>query len=513
MRIRNRKTLEIKTLFTLVLIISPFTFVTLFGMRVGNIYDQILSFQYEAPPLDPEVDFLYPVANYTLLDDMARVYDDLFQKNHLPLNFTTSCSYVDANYTDVSYYGFSDNGALWTGIAMAGWVFHYVAAQNEGNTTDAAYALEVIQRMVNGMSMLMIVPNGGLGPEYPGILARGWAGPDDKDIHPSIFNYHIRHYNGTGDYSQYRWRGHTSNDEYGGFYLGLAVCLKYIEDEYVQDTVGLIVEQLANYMKETNFMGINGPGGPSGVEQKPRLYTGGFWVALLLKMATMVNPTVYEEDYYHFVAAEMGAMAIMESSDAETMANYYAYNFAHCVVFAFLLLEGTESNIGQHFYNYYVKSLRHNTEYHRNPWFNVIYLALSAQPGDYSLIERDIEDQLMRMQINHFPDRHYPLIPVPDSYVQVQKILDIKADLDAHNWWSLYKLLFIETDWDEIYYTKPLTVEYLRAAHFIWEKNPWELNTGGDYPLHEEPGESFFTPYWIARAFGFIQPTGFREVV
>ena len=70
--------------------------------------------------------------------------------------------------------------------------------------------------------------------------------------------------------------------------MGLAACLKYIDDPYVVDTVGLIVEQLANYMKETNFLGINGPGGPSGVEQKARIYAGGVWVTLLLKMAAMV---------------------------------------------------------------------------------------------------------------------------------------------------------------------------------------------------------------------------------
>ena len=512
MRVRNKKTLKIKTIFMVVLIFSPFAFFTAFGMKVSRTYEDILSFQYDVGPPVAAEDFLYPAANYTRLDEMARVYDYYFQEHHLPLNYTATVTYVDHNYTEVAAYHFSDNGALWTGIPMAGWVFHYVAAINEGNATDAAYALEVITRMVNGFSMLMIVPNGGLGPEYPGILARGWAGPQNKDIHPDLFEENIRHYNGTGDYSDYRWRGHTSNDEYGGFYLGLAACLKYIDDPWVLERVGLIVEQLANYMKETNFLGINGPGGPSGVEQKARIYAGGVWVTLLLKMAAMVNPLEYEQDYYHYVAAEMGSRAISEGGESETMANYYALNFAHCVVFGFLLLEGTESDIGRHYYSHYIDTLRHYTEYHRNAWFNVIFLALSANPGEFPLIERDIEDQLMRMQINHFPDRHYPLEEIPDSYERNQEILDIETELKEHKWWTLYKLAFIETDWDEIYYTKPLTVEYMRSAHYMWEKNPWEY--GGDYndTLYEEPGATFFTPYWIGRAFGFIQPTGVREI-
>jgi hypothetical protein len=510
MRIRNRNQTYLKLIFTILIIVSPFSYFVYFGIRVGNIYDEILSFQFEAPP--PDMD-KFLTANYTRLDEMARVYDDLFEKNHLPLNYTATCDYVDGNYTEIARYGFSDNGALWTGVAMAGWVFHYIAAINEGNSTDEEYSLEVIKRMVDGMSMLMIVPNGGLGPEFPGILGRGWAGPEHKDLHPSLFNYHIRHYNGTGAYSQYRWRGHTSNDEYGGYYMGLALCLKYVDDIEVQETVGLIIEQLANYMKETNFLGINGPGGPSGVDQKPRVYTGAFWLSLLFKMASMVNPDEYLADYYHFVSAEMAYVASTESSQAETMANYYAYNFAHCVVFSFLLLEGIESEIGKHYYNGYMNSLRKYTEFHRNAWFNIVYLALSAEVGDLTNIERDIEDQLMRLEINHFPDRHYPLLPAPPEYEVVQKIMDIKSEIENHNWATLYDVAFIETDWDEVYFTEPLTVEYRRTGHYMWERNAWENTTyWHDAPLHEEPGMTFTTPYWIARAFGFILPSGIREV-
>ena len=152
------------------------------------------------------------------------------------------------------------------------------------------------------------------------------------------------------------------------------------------------------------------------------------------------------------------------------------------------------------------------TEFHRNAWFNVIFLALSATPGEFPMIERDIEDQLMRMEINHFPDRHYPLEPIPDEHERNLEILAIKEELQEHNWWTLYKVLFLTIDWEETYYNKPLTVEYMRTAHFMWEKNPWELGYSTNNPLHEEPGATFFTPYWIARAFGFIQPAGVRVV-
>jgi len=156
MRIRSRNQTYLKLIFTILIIVSPFSYFIYFGIRVGNIYDEILSFQFEAPP--PDID-QFLTANYTRLDEMARVYDALFEKNHLPLNYTATCDYVDGNYTEIARYGFSDNGALWTGVAMAGWVFHYIAAINEGNSTDEEYSLEVIKRMVDGMSMFGLVQN------------------------------------------------------------------------------------------------------------------------------------------------------------------------------------------------------------------------------------------------------------------------------------------------------------------------------------------------------------------
>ncbi|MHA1719092.1 MAG: hypothetical protein ACTSXK_06180, partial [Promethearchaeota archaeon] len=101
MRIRKRNQIYFKLIFTILIVLSPFSYFIYFGFRVSHIYNEILSFQYEAGPPDP-ADFIN--VNYTHLDEMARVYDDLFQKNHLPLNFTSSCDYVDGNYTEVANY-------------------------------------------------------------------------------------------------------------------------------------------------------------------------------------------------------------------------------------------------------------------------------------------------------------------------------------------------------------------------------------------------------------------------
>jgi hypothetical protein len=40
-------------------------------------------------------------------------------------------------------------------------------------------ALNVLKNLTTGMAMMIIVPNGGLGSNYNGILARGYAPPNE----------------------------------------------------------------------------------------------------------------------------------------------------------------------------------------------------------------------------------------------------------------------------------------------------------------------------------------------
>ena len=104
-----------------------------------------------------------------------------------------------------------------------------------------------------------------------------------------------------------------------------------------------------------------------------------------------------------------------ESGVQETVEDYFAYNFGHDVIYAYLLLEGDQRTIGKLFYQGYVNAEYHDIMDQRNAYFNAIYLDLMATPGQDLNITHDIEDQLMRMDINHFPDRMYGIEPIPAS--------------------------------------------------------------------------------------------------
>lgn len=507
MRIRTRKRVLLKSIVVAVCAILPFTYVGYYAIRVSEIYSDLVQFSFENAP---DSSTFMPV-NYTLLNEMVLVYDDRFEKYHMPLNMTSACWFKDANFSTVTSWSYGDNEALWTGTAMNGYVHKYLAAVREQNDTMKEDALRVIRKLATGMSYMVIVPNGGLGSEYGGILARGYAPPTEKVNASYYFRPNDRFFNGTGNYSQWRWKAYTSNDEYGGYYMGLALALKYVPDPYVQSLFAQVVDQLANYMLKTNFLGIHGSGGPTGVNQRNKFGGGGFWTSILLKMGAVYFPEKYEHIYYHYITNEMNYVAATEGGSQETISNYYAYNFGHDVVFGFLSLEEKDSAIWQQFYKGYLKSLWTYTKNHRNAYFNAIYLALSANPGDYLIIEQDIEDQLMRMRINHFPDRYYGVKPIPANYQKTDDVDKWAKYFETHRYGSLYKIAFPEVNWDGGYYTQPLTVEYRETDNFMWQRNPYE---GPEYNttilLYEETGMSFTVPYWIARAHGFIQPSGYR---
>jgi len=298
---KAKKRMAMKVLIFIVPLILLASYVS----TAASLFSKMVEFTYAYEP-DPD-DFLS--ADYDRLSEMADYYDYRYEKYHIPLNFSTDTIFTDINCTEVSRYGFSDNGAQFTGLSITGWIFKYLAGKRENNPDLIQNASRVIRKLMHGLSMMLAVPNGGIGPNFSGILARGYASPDDRDIAEFYFNDGGgRHHNGTGIYSNWRWRGYTSNDEHSGYYSALALALKYVDLPDIQALLRLLIEQLAQHMLRTNFLGLDYHGGPTGVDQKARMFQGGTWALLLLKMAAIVNPNKYERIYYHCASEDFYAL-------------------------------------------------------------------------------------------------------------------------------------------------------------------------------------------------------------
>jgi hypothetical protein len=482
-------------------------------------FNELASFTQDYVP-DPQ-NFIG--GNYSLFTDMAQFYDERFEDFHIPMNMSTDTVFTDNSCTIVDYYAYSDNTGQWTGLAITGWVFKYLAAIRENNNTLKADSIRVIRKLFHGMSMQLAVPNGGLGSEYGGILARGWADPAYRNISEFYFqdtnldndDRYSQHHNGTGPYSNFRWRGYTSLDEYSGFLSGLSFVFKYVQEPDVQETAKLMIDQVAHNFLQTNWLGIDWHGGLTGVSMKSRFFQGGAWAALVLKLGALAFPEKYGQIYYHYAIEELyGRLWAAESSPIEVVANYYAFAFSYHICFALLTLE-EDPQLWSIYYNQFDQSLFSYTNNHRNPFYNVILLTLNYAPGENPILERDIEDQLMRYKYNHFPDRklgHFDVNSNP-NYTKAENINELNNFLN--NYWLgwLYRPFFFEIERDEVFYNQPLTAEYMPGDIFLWEENPFEDYSdelGNVHLNYEYAGFSFTIVYWIARGMGYFPASGVR---
>jgi len=73
--------------------------------------------------------------------------------------------------------------------------------------------------------------------------------------------------------------------------------------------------------------------------------------------------------------------------------------------------------------------------------------------------------------------------------------------------------LFDNVDYEEVWYAEPLSVEYRPAHSFMWELSPFWQEVRYENATCETAGLTLTTPYWIARAYGYILPDGMKPNV
>jgi hypothetical protein len=512
MKIRSRRGLKRQKLATTFIVLLPLVVIGSLAGIAGSLFSVIPAFGMD-PSLLPDMATLR-LANYTRLAQMASRYDQRFEDFHVPFNYTVGINFTDTTLVTPRNIMFNDNGALWTGTAIVAFVGKYLAGIREDNATMKDDALRVIRRLVHGMSMMLAVPNGGLGPDYGALVGRFWLPPENRST-PDLQQYSnsqsYKFYNGSGPYKDWLYSDFTSNDEYGGFYMGIALAFKYVtEDPYVQATTRLVIDQLCTGMLHTNFLGIGGFGGPTGVDQKMRLFQGGAWILLVLKLGALAFPEKYEPLYLHYAVEKQYAFHTEEGGAQEIVSNYFAFNFGIDVVFALMILE-EDPVLSAAYLKNFDDSMWEYVQYHRNAYFNAIYLIIHGLArGDDLQYERDVEDQLMEFDINHFPDVNVPVHPDLTGYETVD-FSPWVALFNNHAFFNTLYFGYMEFGFNLVFYDKPLTVSMRNSSIFIWGGNPFRLSPRNAQPTNEEPGISFMAPYWLMRGFGFVLPGGMRE--
>ncbi len=507
--------------------------------------NDMASYTYTIPP--PDQTYFIPKENIDP-NIMAQVADAISYRlnlTHLNINLSVTVTYTNTNYDTVQQWHDTDNAALYGGQTLGAQCLRYATAKKEYNQTEMDNSMEIIRKLVHGFSMLLAVPNGGIGPDYPGIPGRFYAPPGYENIFPEVFSDHYKMFNGTGIYSNYRCRLYTSLDEMGGYAIALGSVLKFInpsdsgDARWCYETVRLMTAQLIEGFKDTNWLIISGDGYPAGSDLNMD-FGGGAWKLAFLKFGAIAYPELYESEYYYTAAKAMHLHQSGEGSLWNTIMEYYAYNFGQALIFSYIINEDNP-NIRMWLIKQYYSGFYDVLKYHRNAWINSAYLAFVSllEPNeqhqfvnpeyDLEQVKYDVNDQMFRFYRWANPEgmsltqdqwgiRNYNLAQRPHSTRSTSNnplIAAREIDPSSQRWRNylendpigqLYSWIALDLFDFQDHYIYPITASEAHAGAMIWGSNPF-FGEGGDTTgngLSEERGNSFMLPYYIGRYYGFI---------
>ena len=536
MRIRTRKNLIYKNIIISFLLALPVIgFFSYIGIGL-YILDDVASFTLNLDP--PNTSYFYPLnqilGNQTYLRKMADTYDWQLEKWHIPTNISVDVTFTNYSYNKIKIWHGTDNGALHLGYTLASQCFRYKVALENGDTAELINATRMVKKCVTGFSNMLAAPNGGIGPDYPGMPARFVCAPQYRKYHPWLFEDHPRHFNGTGKYKNWRVRLHTSRDELAGYYLGFASVLKFIDPTVNEDSawivnrIRLLTEQLIEGFKKTNWLVLGGNGEPVGSDLN-HYFPGSSWQLTILRIGASACPEKYETLYHHAATRIMSMMDAGLIGYSNTVYDTYALAFTMDVLFSLIILEDNPQ-LRAHYIKNFENGFYQYLRYHRNAYFNIIHLVFMKLISDPEKFEDpnytdenirwDVLDQLWRFNTSGWGNgiRNYNLTVRPNStratslnpeirQMETWKVKEKWIQFFENNvYGSLFSWLRDTFDFDDPLYMKPLTVSEMGVHHFLWEHSKF-YGSGGDPTgdgLKQVIPNSYLVVYWLGRAFNIF---------
>ncbi|MFX0101980.1 MAG: hypothetical protein ACFFCS_20610 [Candidatus Hodarchaeota archaeon] len=516
---KQKKKRKWKVFAVLLVFIIPF----IFPVYALLCFDSLQKFADEVTRAEVDYDSLIP-ANYTRLSEMADEFQFYMDRDHLPLNYTLSVYWQDVpSYTQIRYYIVAGDAAIWTGMTLAMASLRYAVMKRDGSASEIQDALDFVKNLTSGVSLLLAVPNGGIGPDYPGVLARSVSPKNWYPSNPRISGYdytngadNVDVFDGRGDYSDWLFIGYPSLDQYSGIIMGVTMAAALVDDPWVQEQVGLLAAQMIEHFRTTNWHLTDADGRTTGQSMLYKVEHPSFWVLSTIFMGVMADPDAYMPLYHHYAFERNYAHQVPLSAidfNFLTLSNYFSININIVILYAMMMLE-TNPRLRE-VYESTLQSIYSWLRNHRNAWFNMMYL--QSMGINDSNIKKDVEDQLMRFDVERIvgdpnsrrlPERglslsggtYDDLIPssLPrityDGWLATQPFYP-SQDLNLVS-------LFVEMD-DE-YLTKPKTVEHYHTVDFLWQRSPYRIITYSP-AARQDSGLAFLLPYYMGRYHGIIQ--------
>lgn len=378
---------------------------------------------------------------------------------HMPYGTLADPGFASADstspdFTTITTYNRTGDGAIWTGHYLAAESFRYAA-------TQSADALEAVKLALNGVQSLVDVTS----QTDADVLARSWL-PQSSPYLGKITadEGHNGMYATTYNGQQVYWIGSTSRDQYVGTFFGLAVAYDLVPDATLRAQAAALVTRLLDNLIAHGWS-VEMPDGSFSTTFNGRPDEQ----LTLLQIGRHVNPAKYEAVYTAFATANAAAViAPIRAECSDTYGSYFKFNLDYIDFFNLIRLEPAGSPFTALYENAY-SVLRQCTAKHQNAHFNMIDRALRGANGKRDGDTRDF----LGLWLERSRRDYYTDVSAKYAACGTNEACDIVAVNDRPN-----------TD-------------------FLWQRSP-QLLYGGDQGLVETAGIDYLLPYWMARYYAVL---------
>jgi hypothetical protein len=409
----------------------------------------------------------------------AIAYDDWHLTWHQPdYGGTVEAIFTDDTLTEPFFYEGWGDSTFHTALYMGSQAFRYYVT---GEAEAKANAI----KMVNVLSTHLHITG------TQGYLARYWA-PQTSLIYQVYgmgqpfdqwCNGHwMCHAVDSGPYAGDFWWGETSNDHYSGYFFGMVAAYDHIDDEGTRAIIREDVTDILYAFLDNHWFIITDDGTASGVAGKVWPYQSLTWLLAgyhitgddRIKQALQVF--LKDENHYR--------VNLMRNNSFFQYYQYFGNNLLHLNWYVILRLgQAYFSPADFSFYRtFFNESVHTYTRLSHNPWYNSVFMSQGGWAGEisfddpyYGQLVNDLEDFRNAPNRTYFlPKRTgYPIDPVSKIFAR----LGITGEMS----------------------TVPLPIREQCSTDFLWQRNPYELETcGAPLPQHVQPGVDYLLAYWIA---------------
>jgi hypothetical protein len=370
------------------------------------------------------------------------------QARHLPFGTIADPIFASSTSEEITGYTRCGDSAIWTGHYLAAESFRYKV------TADPA-ALANASRALAGLELLVDVTGTDL-------LAR-CAVPADSPYAPGIASEerHNGVYSGQADLRQYLWIGRTSRDQYSGVLFGLTAAFDLIGDRSIRSRAAALALRMLDYLEwhDWNVVMPNGWISTTFAGRDDQRLA-------FLQIGRHLSPRysgkyrIYAFFHYFLVPVPIA----LEVTDV--YGSYFKFNLDTINLYNLIRLE--DSGARRSAYKNAYEILRRTTDDHGNAHFNMIDHALNGPDA-----RRDAETLALLEAWLKRPQR--------DLYVDLRGRVPVCGDQAC----------------------EPVPVELRVPTDFLWQRNPFQLDGGGDGFI-ESAGIDYILPYWMARYYGLL---------